>query len=512
MQNLLRFLRKTGSLFIVALCALLSTSSCSASKRLGVHTAPIYKQHCYLRKYHRAYLQGANTNVQSRTIATKQESGIWQMFTTHNHHHQYQAKQHKNHAMYAMIGIAGLVSAILWQEKAEAKGYRGKHGYRPYGCTWGVDYELQAEKALESAQKFKRIVDNHNLPEEDKRAMGVAVIMDLIWAQEQGDHILSKHYYKYGCWFWRSLACSSYDENLRRKDEYDFDLRWEADHIRDLIGVPHPPGWEKKVLPFLMGAAKTMGIFKLVGVASGALGPLGSAIGITAATGIIGYKIGRNIFDREAVFEEEEEKILKALYVKAACADEYYLKEAQEWGGFMVTCAVLLDGIASNLEKWIQKIELAETLEALEAAELLEALELLEAAKVAAKEAAKGLLRIAEKLEKLEGLEAIEGVELIRQSAYNIAKYGGKHYGYYKEFAKKPIGQVIRGIISHIKQVQKHLNLMKDPYKYLKLYGKLKPGETVNEQILRKKWAIEIKRFLEEIYVLIGVLTEKMTL
>ncbi len=50
---------------------------------------------------------------------------------------------------------------------------------------------------------------------------------------------------------------------------------------------------------------------------------------------------------------------------------------------------------------------------------------------------------------------------------YNIAKQGGKHSGFYNEYAKKPDSQIRKGIESINKQIsehQKRLNIPKNLY------------------------------------------------
>ena len=46
---------------------------------------------------------------------------------------------------------------------------------------------------------------------------------------------------------------------------------------------------------------------------------------------------------------------------------------------------------------------------------------------------------------------------------YNIAKQGGKHSGFYNEYAKKPDSQIRKGIESINKQISEHQKRLKLP-------------------------------------------------
>lgn len=247
--------------------------------------------------------------------------------------------------------IASVIIAQLYLNRAEASGHRG-NGYRPYDCRWEKKFIQQAEKALEDAASFKRL---HRTGELDKRTtdiLGTSVLVALLWAQDQGDYLITKHYGGYFCNVMRSSVCYYYGNNRRTRDKYYYRLEREINTIRDLLGVPHPIGWEEQVSHFLYGGAK-----------AGALVVTGEAI-ISAipglnivAVGVGGiyacYKgiewIDKNMVNPEIGLAEEEEYIKQELFVRALCADEASINQAQDWGGFVVTSALITESLTDGL-------------------------------------------------------------------------------------------------------------------------------------------------------------------
>ncbi|MFZ2898999.1 MAG: hypothetical protein WA004_10275 [Saprospiraceae bacterium] len=99
-----------------------------------------------------------------------------------------------------------------------------------------------------------------------------------------------------------------------------------------------------------------------------------------------------------------------------------------------------------------------------------------------------------------------------KQSAYETAKNGGKHEGFYKNYKDKPPEEIKKGIKSMEKNIEEHQNLMRDPDKYMKQYGKgdwksLDPRQ--QEALLTKKWPGDIQRAKEQKEILEGILNTK---
>ncbi len=91
------------------------------------------------------------------------------------------------------IVFLALLFFINGQNQAQATGYR-RNGYRPYDCTWGYSFEKQAKKALDEAAKFRKILAMGRLKDKQAKMLGTSVLMALLWAQDQGNYILTKHY------------------------------------------------------------------------------------------------------------------------------------------------------------------------------------------------------------------------------------------------------------------------------------------------------------------------------
>ena len=309
-------------------------------------------------------------------IGSKPLSSMWTQRSSgfYDHH------SHQNNTWYIRFilpSLLGLGIAIhAKKHKVEAKGYRGYTGYYPYDCSWKNKFRKQAEEALTEADKFIELFHQPYIKSAVKHKVGIAILMELLWAHDQGDYICNKHTDAYFCYVAGSLACYQFEDNMRVRRQYAYQLTSKADHIRDLLGVSHPPGWEEKVIPFIKGAAKTLAIFQGVGLAIGVLGPAAPFVLGAAMVGQFGYKGYRHLFDGKALQIEYEEKIRRELYVRAACADEYYIQQAEQWGGYFVSIALIFDGLGSMLESLIELEELVELAELQELAEITKLVEL----------------------------------------------------------------------------------------------------------------------------------------
>ena len=74
---------------------------------------------------------------------------------------------------------------------------------------------------------------------------------------------------------------------------------------------------------------------------------------------------------------------------------------------------------------------------------------------------------------------------------YNVAKQGGKHSGFYNEYAKKPDSQIQKGIESINKQIAEHQDKIRNPHKYIPNFDNLDPRQ---QKALPYKWQGDINR------------------
>jgi hypothetical protein len=89
---------------------------------------------------------------------------------------------------------------------------------------------------------------------------------------------------------------------------------------------------------------------------------------------------------------------------------------------------------------------------------------------------------------------------------YNIAKQGGKHSGFYNEYAKKPDSQIRKGIESINKQISEHQKKIEAPQKFISDFDNLDPRQ---QKALPDKWQSDINRQNEQKTILEGLLKER---
>ena len=89
---------------------------------------------------------------------------------------------------------------------------------------------------------------------------------------------------------------------------------------------------------------------------------------------------------------------------------------------------------------------------------------------------------------------------------YNIAKQGGKHSGFYNEYAKKPDSQIRKGIESINKQISEHQNKIEDPKKFISDFDSL---DIRRQKALPRIWQSDINRQIEQKTILEGILKER---
>jgi hypothetical protein len=91
------------------------------------------------------------------------------------------------------------------------------------------------------------------------------------------------------------------------------------------------------------------------------------------------------------------------------------------------------------------------------------------------------------------------------KSAYEIAKNGGKHEGFYRNNRDLPAAMLERGIGSMEKRLADHRAWIADPY--IKLPYDADPRQVA--ALVSKKWPGDIARIEEEMGILQGILQEK---
>lgn len=88
------------------------------------------------------------------------------------------------------------------------------------------------------------------------------------------------------------------------------------------------------------------------------------------------------------------------------------------------------------------------------------------------------------------------------------AKAGGRHAGFYVEYAKKSDVEIRRGINSLEKQIGEHERKIRNPEKYVPDFKSLDPRE--QKALIETKWPGDIARQQQQKSILEGILTERM--
>ncbi|AZB44646.1 hypothetical protein CEF21_21440 [Bacillus sp. FJAT-42376] len=92
-------------------------------------------------------------------------------------------------------------------------------------------------------------------------------------------------------------------------------------------------------------------------------------------------------------------------------------------------------------------------------------------------------------------------------NAYDIAKNGGKHSGFYKQYINKSPEEIKKGIQSINKQISEHQDKIKNPEKSIPNFKNLDPRQ--QEALINKKWPSDIQRQMEQKRILEGILRGK---
>ncbi|MEZ4864116.1 MAG: RHS repeat-associated core domain-containing protein [Caldilineaceae bacterium] len=91
-------------------------------------------------------------------------------------------------------------------------------------------------------------------------------------------------------------------------------------------------------------------------------------------------------------------------------------------------------------------------------------------------------------------------------NAYQIAKEGGKHAGFLRNYAGRSIGQIQKGISSIEQLIVEHQDKIVNPEKYIPNFRELDPRQ--QEALLTRKWPADIQRQIEQLEILKGLLDE----
>ena len=98
---------------------------------------------------------------------------------------------------------------------------------------------------------------------------------------------------------------------------------------------------------------------------------------------------------------------------------------------------------------------------------------------------------------------AATGAVNAAKSAFEIAKQGGKHSGFLKNYLRKSPKEIQRGIKSLEKQIAEHQSKIRDPSKHIKDFNKLDPRQ--QKALVEKKWPSDIQRQQEQLDILKGL-------
>ncbi|WP_394336049.1 pre-toxin TG domain-containing protein [Bacillus safensis] len=98
----------------------------------------------------------------------------------------------------------------------------------------------------------------------------------------------------------------------------------------------------------------------------------------------------------------------------------------------------------------------------------------------------------------------VEKADTSINDAYDVAKSGGKHSGFYKQYIDKSPDQIKKGINSIDKQIAEHRDKIKNPEKHIPNFRNLDPRQ--QEALINKKWPSDIQRQIEQKQILEGIL------
>ena len=95
--------------------------------------------------------------------------------------------------------------------------------------------------------------------------------------------------------------------------------------------------------------------------------------------------------------------------------------------------------------------------------------------------------------------------QIVRQTAYEVAKAGGRHAGFLREYASRSVGEIQKSIESLEARSIEHLTKLANPAKQAERWAQMDPRE---QQGLLQLWEKEATRYQEQADVLRGLLNE----
>src|SRR5690625_4269578 len=90
------------------------------------------------------------------------------------------------------------------------------------------------------------------------------------------------------------------------------------------------------------------------------------------------------------------------------------------------------------------------------------------------------------------------------KSAYDIAKEGGRHAGFFTQYVTRSTSEIQKGIISLDRQIAQHMDKIYNPQKYIPDFGSLHPNQ--QSHLPGVKWPGDIARLQEQKSILEGIL------
>ena len=91
--------------------------------------------------------------------------------------------------------------------------------------------------------------------------------------------------------------------------------------------------------------------------------------------------------------------------------------------------------------------------------------------------------------------------------AFDVAKSGGKHSGFYKQYVGKSDDEIRKGIQSLDKQIAEHQAKISNPEAYIPNFKDLDPRQ--QDALINKKWPSDIQRQMEQKEILEGIVSSR---
>jgi hypothetical protein len=103
--------------------------------------------------------------------------------------------------------------------------------------------------------------------------------------------------------------------------------------------------------------------------------------------------------------------------------------------------------------------------------------------------------------------EAVDAGRSAANSAYQVAKEGGKHAGFLGNYAGKSVNELEKGMLSIERQIAEHQDKIANPEKYIPNFIQLDPRQ--QKALLTKKWPSDIQRLSEQLDILRGLRNDR---